>query len=84
MRRLFWPAGEKIADIVDFKKMLLGEKQLVTRCLTQKLLVYASGREMEPADRGEVDAITAKLESAQGGLRDLIKLIVQSEIFLTK
>jgi len=77
-------SGRKVADIVEFKKLLLDEEQLVVRCLTQKLLSYATGRVLELTDRGEVDEIVSKLESQDNRIRDLIKLVVQSRMFKTK
>jgi len=76
--------GELLEDIVEFKQMLLTREDEVTRCLTEKLMSYSSGRLMEPLDRGEVDRIVRELANANGGVRDLIKLVVQSEIFLNK
>lgn len=76
--------GQKIDDIVAFKKMLLGREQEITRCLTQKMLAYASGRILEPIDRGEVNHIVTELGKQERGLRDLIKLVIQSDAFLTK
>ena len=76
--------GESIKDIVEFKQMLLARKKEVTRCLTEKLLSYSSGRLMEPSDRGEVDRIVDDLNKANGGVRDLIKIVVQSQVFLKK
>ena len=77
-------SGQKLEDIVAFKKMLLGRERDVTRCLTEKLLTYSSGRVLEPVDRGEVNRIVKELESRNGGLRDLIKLVAESSIFLSK
>ena len=76
--------GQQVEDIVAFKKILLTRKKEVTRCLTEKLLTYAMGRVLEPIDRGEVDRIVAELDAQGNGLRDLIQLVVQSELFLTK
>ena len=76
--------GEKIADIVEFKKMLMDRKHLIVRCLTKKMLTYATGRHLETVDRGEIDRITAELAKKEDRLRDLIHLVVQSEIFLSK
>ncbi|MFP6611898.1 MAG: DUF1585 domain-containing protein, partial [Pirellulales bacterium] len=56
----------------------------VTRCLCEKLLTYGSGRLLEPTDRGEVDRILAELDQQGNRLRDLIQLVVRSEVFLTK
>jgi hypothetical protein len=39
---------------------------------------------MEPLDRGSIDAIVEQLTERSGGVRDLIKLVVQSDVFLTK
>jgi hypothetical protein len=76
--------GKEIKDIVAFKQMLLGREEQVTRCLTEKLLTYSTGRVLEPADRGDVDKIVEQLNAQKGGLRDLVKLVATSEIFLTK
>jgi hypothetical protein len=77
--------GQKVKDIVDFKKMLMARKSLVTRCLTEKLLIYASGRLMDATDRGEIDKIIFSLRrSRDQGVRDLIKLVAQSKIVLNK
>ena len=77
-------SGEEVADIVAFKKMLLARQKDVTRCLAEKMLTYASGRVLEPIDRGEVDRIVDQLQVQGNGLRDLVKLVVQSDVFLTK
>ena len=76
--------GKQIADIIEFKKMLLDRKELVTRCLTTKMLTYATGRKLEATDRGEVDKILEELNQYDNRLRDLVNLVVQSSIFLNK
>ncbi len=76
--------GTKVEDIVAFKQMLSSREADVTRCLTEKLLTYASGRILESTDRGEVDRIVAELEKKGNGMRDLIMLVVESNLFLTK
>jgi len=76
--------GQKIAGIVEFKKMLKERKELVVSCLTKKMLTYATGRHLESVDRGEVDRIVAEIGKKDNRLRDLIHLVVQSDIFLSK
>ena len=76
--------GQKIDNIVAFKMMLLTREKDITRCLTQKLLAYSSGRVLEPIDRGEVERIVSAFSKQENGLRDLIKLVVQSDVFLNK
>jgi len=77
-------SGEKVDDIVAFKQMLLRREEDVMRCLAEKMLAYASGRVLEVTDRGEVDRIVEQLKGQGQGLRDLVKLVVQSDVFLTK
>jgi len=76
--------GRKLDDIDALKKWLLERETQVTRNLVDKLLTYATGRMMEPTDRGAVDAIVAELAATHGGLRDLIHLVAQSETFWNK
>ncbi len=76
--------GEKVPDIKAFRGMLLEREPQVTRSLCEKLLVYGTGRLMEPGDRGELDRIVNTLADSRGGLRDLVMLVVESDVFLTK
>ena len=66
------------------KDLLLERKRDVLRCLTEKLLSYASGRLLETTDRGMVNGIVGKAERHGARLRDLIKLVVASDIFADK
>lgn len=67
----------------EFRELLLDRQDDFNRCLTRKLLAYALGRELEVGDRPATDQVLSELEKANGGLRDLIRLIVLSEPFLT-
>lgn len=51
------------------------------RCLSEKLLVYALGRGLEPADRATVDRILAGLDPARPTLSDILRAIVHSDAF---
>jgi hypothetical protein len=76
--------GQQVDNIAEFKKALLGREDLVVRCLAEKLLSYSSGRRLERNDRGEVDHIVAEMKKSGNKLRDLIHLVVRSDVFLTK
>jgi len=76
--------GRQVADVIEFKKMLMDREELVIRCLAGKMLAYSSGRILESTDRGDVDEIVRKLQDKGNGIRDLIKLVVQSDVFVTK
>ena len=76
--------GKAVGDILDFKKYLMEKKELVIRCLTEKMLIYAIGRKLEALDRGEVDRIVKELAGRKNRLRDLVCLVATSDVFLSK
>jgi len=76
--------GQKVRSVVGFKKILLQKEQQFIRATIEKLLTYATGRSLTPADRPGIDAIAAQLSRNGGGARDLIELVVQSEIFRSR
>ena len=76
--------GTPFNGLLDFKKILMEKKDLFARCLTEKMLTYATGRTLEATDRPEVDRIVNQLKSRGYGLKDLVRLVATSEPFLTK
>jgi hypothetical protein len=78
------PEGRDFKNIDDYKKLLLDDKDQLARNLTEKLLVYSTGAEIQFADREVVEQIVGNVRKKQYGLRSLIHEIVQSRIFLNK
>lgn len=76
--------GKAFKDIDDYKKILLEDKDQLARSLTQKLLIYATGADIQFADREVVEQIITRIRPRGYGLRDLIHEIVVSRIFLDK
>ena len=76
--------GSKFDGIVSFKKILMDKKDQFAQCLTEKMLIYATGRTMEATDRPEVERIVNELKDRGYGLKDLVMLVATSEPFLTK
>ena len=74
----------EVMNVVELKQLLLEREGQVARCLTEKMLTYATGRLLEPTDRGEVDAIVEQWKLDGYRMRDLIQLVVQNDVFLTK
>jgi len=64
--------------------MLMKRKELVARCLTEKMLIYATGRKLEATDRGEVNRLVAELAKKENRLRDRVHLVATSKIFRSK
>lgn len=76
--------GTQLHDVTDLKRYLQEHIDLFARCLTEKLLVYATGRPMSFGDRRVIDEIVADRNQDRNGLRDLVEAIVQSEAFRVK
>lgn len=76
---------QELNGIEGLKRFLLENRQdQFARAMTHKLTTYALGRPLSFADRASIEEITAKLRNKEDGLKDLISLIVSSELFLTK
>lgn len=75
------PNGERFEDLNEFRRLILNDEDRFTLALTEKLMGYALGRKLEISDRPAIDTVLAELDSKQGGLRDLIRLIVLSKPF---
>jgi hypothetical protein len=77
------PSGEAFGDMRELKEILLERKDQFERCLTEKLLMYALGRELSFSDRPQVNTILDELERRGGGLQDLVEIVLTSDIFLS-
>ena len=78
------PKGDPFDDILQFKKLLLEDEEVIARNVIEQLLVYATGAPVSFADRGEVAAILEKSRASEFGVRTIIHEIVQSPLFLRK
>ncbi|MEM7010403.1 MAG: DUF1592 domain-containing protein [Verrucomicrobiota bacterium] len=64
-----------------YQAELLEDPDQIARCLTEKLLTYATGRSLGFSDREAVEEIVVQIRDQNYGLRSLIHAIVQSDIF---
>lgn len=75
------PGGDSFNTFPEFRSHLVQRQDLFTRCLTEKLLTYAIGRELEIGDRQDVDSIVQQMQEKSLGLRDLIERVALSKAF---
>ncbi len=73
--------GRAFKDIKEFKQLLLAQPADVQRCLTEKLLTYATGAAPTYADSQAVNDIVAKALKQGGGLKTFVTELVLSETF---
>ena len=78
------PDGQAFQDITEYKHLLLEDKDQIARSLVRKMIVYATGAEIQFADREVVEQIVDKLRNHNYGFRTLVHEVVQSRVFLMK
>ncbi len=78
------PDGRPFHTIDDYKRLLLADKDQLVRNLARKLLIYATGADIQFADREVVEDLVAKCRARKYGFRSLVHEVVQSRIFLNK
>ena len=76
--------GMKFKDIREFKKLLLGSQQQVTRNLVSQLIAFATGAVVQFADREEVERILSETDQGDAGLKEIIRQIVHCRMFLER
>jgi mono/diheme cytochrome c family protein len=75
------PTGQAFQGIEDLKVILKAKQSAFTRCLAEKLLVYAIGRGLEDFDVCAVDNIVKVVAAGDDRLSRLILEIVLSDPF---
>ena len=76
--------GRHCRTINDFKQALQADQKLLARNFARQLLVYATGADIQAADRDELDAIVNRAAPHEYGIRSLIHETVASRCFLEK
>ncbi|MEN9574828.1 MAG: hypothetical protein RL514_2683 [Verrucomicrobiota bacterium] len=78
------PQGREFKNVGDYKALLLEDKEQLARNLARQLLVFATGADVQFADREEVQAIATRTRERNYGLRSLVHELIQSRPFLNK
>lgn len=79
-----FPDGESFDSEVSLKKALLARKEQFAKTLTEKSLVYGTGRHTTFRDHDAIEEITKTIGKSGYGFRDLVKEVAASEIFRSK
>jgi len=78
------PDGRTFTNIDEFKQLLLANPEKIARCVTEKLVTYATGQPVGFSDHAMVDAILEEAKASDFGLRSLVHAVVASELFQKK
>lgn len=74
-------SGDSFSDVREYKRLLLKEMDTITHGLAEKLLTYATGRQLGFSDREHLQAVVDAAEKNGYAFRELIHQTVQSPIF---
>ena len=72
------PNGKHFSGPDELKNILLENKSEFTKCIAEKMLIYALGRGLETYDRPAVKTLTANLEKNNYRMSSLVIGIVES------
>jgi hypothetical protein len=78
------PDGRRFSSMEEFKQLLLAHPERIARCITEKLVTYATGQPASFSDQPAVDSILEQVQPTDYGLRSIVYAMVASELFQTK
>jgi len=73
--------GTRLSGAGDIRTYLLNHPSLLTRHVAKMMLTYALGRSLDFPDQPHVDRIVQAWEGKGNGVKDLVLLIAESELF---
>ena len=74
------PDGQKFADSVQFKQLLLEERDTIAQAFIEHLCTYALRRVLTVDDRDDVDLIAAEAKKNQYRVKDIVRAVAQSDL----
>ncbi len=78
------PDGRNFHDVRELKQLLLKDERQIARNLSAQLIVFATGAPVQFSDRPKVEAILDRAATKNYGVKTLIQLIIESELFRNK
>lgn len=78
------PDGQKFQDVRELKRLLLKDERQIACNLATQLIVFATGAPVQFSDRTKVEAILDRAATKGYGVKSLMQLIIESELFQNK
>mgnify|MGYP001429446993 CR=1 FL=1 len=75
------PDGRKFADSVQFKQLLLEDRDKIARAFIEHLCTYGLRRVLTMDDREDVQSIVDEAKKGQYRLKDIVRTVALSEFF---
>jgi hypothetical protein len=74
------PDGRKFADSIQFKQLLLEERDTIARAFIEHLCTYALRRVLTVDDREDVKSIVEQAKKGQYRVMDIVRAVAQSDL----
>ncbi len=74
------PDGQKFADSVQFKQLLLEDRDQIARAFIEHLCAYALRRVLTVDDRDDLDLIAGEAKKNQYRVKDIVRAVAQSDL----
>jgi mono/diheme cytochrome c family protein len=74
------PDGRVFADSVQFKQLLLADRELIARAFIEHLCTYALRRVLTVDDQEDLKSIVAEAKKSQFAVKDIIRAVALSEL----
>ncbi len=78
------PDGQKFQDVRELKRLLLKDERQIARNLTNQLIIFATGASVQFSDRPKVEALLDRAATKGYGVKTLLQLLIESELFRNK
>ncbi len=78
------PNGRPFQEITEYRRILLEDRDQLARSVASKLLIYATGADLQFADREVIEQIVRDTRATNHGLRSILHAVVQSRYFMHK
>ena len=78
------PDGTRIENAIELKSWMVDNIDLFSECVSEKLMIYATGRIPNYTEKREIEVIVRQNRESGNGFRNLVFSLIESETFRSK
>lgn len=78
------PDGTALRDVTDLKRYVVAHLDRFAAGLAEKIFIYGAGRVPSFADRKEIREAASKVLADNGGFRDLVLAVIETDAFRSR
>ena len=74
------PDGRQFKDSIDFKRLLIEDREKVARAFIEHLCTYALRRVLTVDDQDDLKAIEVEAKKSNYGIREIVRAVALSDL----